>query len=110
MVRGRRLLVRFASPAAFLVSAHLGAAPAPRSPDFTREVRPILADRCFRCHGPDESPRKRGLRLDTEAGSRALLPSGNRAIVPRDPSDSELVRRILADDPDDLMPPPDQHR
>ncbi|MBK7874993.1 MAG: DUF1553 domain-containing protein [Planctomycetes bacterium] len=74
--------------------------------DFGRDVRPILADRCFRCHGPDEGARKRGLRLDTQAGSRATLTDGERAIVPGDPKASALVDRITSDDPDAIMPPP----
>ncbi|MFO1008722.1 MAG: DUF1553 domain-containing protein [Planctomycetota bacterium] len=74
--------------------------------DFGRDVRPILADRCFRCHGPDEGARKRGLRLDTEDGSRATLGDGEHAIVPGDPASSALVDRIRSDDPDAIMPPP----
>ena len=76
------------------------------SVDFNRDVRPILSDRCFGCHGPDaEHGRRAGLRLDTEEGSRATLPSGARAIVPGDLDASEAVERILSDDPDDVMPP-----
>jgi cytochrome c553 len=73
--------------------------------DFNRDVRPILADRCFRCHGPDGGARKRGLRLDTEDGSRATLASGLRAIVPGSSKESELVVRITSEDPDERMPP-----
>ncbi|MCE2883298.1 MAG: DUF1553 domain-containing protein [Planctomycetaceae bacterium] len=79
--------------------------------DFNRDVRPILSDRCFGCHGPDaERGRRAGLRLDTEEGSRAELASGARAIVPGDLDASEAVRRILSDDPDDVMPPPELKR
>src|SRR6187399_2099919 len=78
--------------------------------DFNRDVRPILADRCFRCHGPDAGPRKRGLRLDTEEGSRALLKSGEHAIVPKDIEHSEAARRIASADPDEVMPPPSLNR
>jgi hypothetical protein len=81
------------------------------SVDFNRDVRPILSDRCFGCHGPDaEHGRRAGLRLDTEEGSRATLPSGARAIVPGDLDASEAVERILSDDPDDVMPPPELKR
>ncbi len=80
------------------------------SVDFNRDVRPILADRCFRCHGPDIGERKRGLRLDTEEGSRALLKSGARAIVPGAASQSELIARITSDDFSEVMPPPALHR
>jgi hypothetical protein len=78
--------------------------------DFNRDVRPILADRCFRCHGPDPVPRKRGLRLDTMEGSRALLASGRRAIAPGDVAASEAARRIASEDPDERMPPPSLNR
>jgi len=78
--------------------------------DFNRDVRPILADRCFRCHGPDAGPRKRGLRLDNEEGSRALLKSGEHAIVPSDVEHSEAARRIASADPEEVMPPPSLNR
>ncbi len=67
---------------------------------FSRDVRPILARSCFTCHGPDESQRMAGLRLDQR---EAAVEMG--AIVPGEPDDSELVRRILSDDPDEQMPP-----
>ncbi len=81
--------------------------PVPTPPDFNREVRPILSDRCFRCHGPDAGARKRGLRLDTSEGATALLKSGLRAIVPGDVNASEMARRITSDEPDEVMPPPE---
>lgn len=74
-------------------------------PSFSREIRPILADRCFRCHGPDDQNRKAGLRLDVTEEARRELKGGRRAIVPGQPEASELIKRILTDDPDDLMPP-----
>ena len=75
-------------------------------PDFNRDVRPILSDRCFGCHGPDANKgRRAGLRLDTPEGGTALLASGNRAIVPGDPDASALVARIHAGNADDIMPP-----
>ncbi len=76
------------------------------APDFQRDVRPILADRCFRCHGPDAGARKRGLRLDTQEGSRAELKSGERAIVPHDVDTSAAAQRITSEDDDEVMPPP----
>ena len=79
--------------------------------DFNRDVRPILSDRCFGCHGPDAARgRRAGLRLDTEEGSRTELASGARAIVPGDLDASEAVRRMLSDDPDEVMPPPELKR
>ena len=80
------------------------------APDFLREVRPILAEHCLECHGPDEAVRAAGLRLDRPDAALALLPSGNRAIVPGDSAGSELLRRINAGDPDVVMPPPDANR
>ncbi|HZN60569.1 MAG TPA: DUF1549 domain-containing protein, partial [Planctomycetota bacterium] len=89
-------------------TARLGAEPERRPVDFNFEVRPLLSDRCFRCHGPDERSRKAGLRLDTPEGAVAPLRKvGRFAIVPGHPEASELVRRILADDPDERMPPPE---
>lgn len=69
--------------------------------DFTRDIRPILSDKCFHCHGPDGAERKGNLRLDTREG---LLESGT--VQPGNPKSSELVARILTDDEGDLMPPP----
>ena len=61
---------------------------------FARDVRPILSDNCFACHGPDDKARKAGLRLDTQEGAFAELESGGRAIVPGKPDESELIARI----------------
>ncbi len=72
--------------------------------DFTREVRPILAARCFQCHGHDDKVRKDGLRLDVRDGATKELKDGSRAIVPGKPDDSELYQRITADD-SSVMPP-----
>jgi hypothetical protein len=73
--------------------------------EFNREIRPLLADRCFRCHGPDARQRKGDLRLDTAEGATAKR-DGTAAIVPRDSAASELIRRITADDEAERMPPP----
>lgn len=69
--------------------------------DFARDVQPILSDRCYVCHGPDAGQRASDLRLDQQESAHAL------AITPGVPEDSELVRRITSDDPDEIMPPPD---
>ncbi len=84
------------------------AAPAERPVRFNRDVRPILSETCFHCHGPDEHSRKADLRLDTPDGAIADL-GGYQAIVPSDLKNSEGWQRIITDDPDDLMPPPDSH-
>ncbi len=74
--------------------------------DFNSQIRPLLSDRCFACHGPDEKARKAKLRLDTREGALKELADGWAVIKPGDPDKSELVQRILATDEDDLMPPP----
>ncbi|MCE2882845.1 MAG: DUF1553 domain-containing protein [Planctomycetaceae bacterium] len=82
-----------------------------RRVDFNRDVRPILSDRCFGCHGPDAAKgRKAGLRLDTAEGAYAVLSSGLRALVPGDLHASEAARRIRSTDPDEVMPPPELKR
>src|SRR5882762_955977 len=74
--------------------------------DFNFQIRPLLSDRCFKCHGPDEKARKKKLRLDTREGIFKELKDGWAVVKPGDPTKSELVRRIFATDEDDLMPPP----
>src|ERR1041384_545307 len=68
--------------------------------DFNRDIRPILSDNCFACHGPDQNKRKAKLRLDVR--EEAVK---KQAIVPGKPDESEVVRRIFSTDPDELMPP-----
>lgn len=75
------------------------------SVDFVADIRPILADNCFKCHGPDDEARKADLRLDNFKGATSPAKHDKIAIVPGKPDESELVRRITADDPDDHMPP-----
>ncbi|MEM7391153.1 MAG: PSD1 and planctomycete cytochrome C domain-containing protein [Verrucomicrobiota bacterium] len=74
--------------------------------EFNRDIRPILSDNCFACHGPDEKERKAGFRIDLEAGALARLDHGP-AILPGKPEDSEVFRRISTPDEDELMPPPE---
>src|SRR5882672_1995737 len=73
--------------------------------DFSSQIRPLISSKCFSCHGPDESSRKAKLRLDLR-DEAIKVHKGTRAIVPGDAASSELVRRITATDPDDIMPPP----
>ncbi|MCI0540341.1 MAG: PSD1 and planctomycete cytochrome C domain-containing protein, partial [Verrucomicrobiales bacterium] len=80
--------------------------PSAGSVDFNREIRPILSDNCFACHGPDEGARKAKLRLDHREGALKGGKSGDPAIIPGKPDESELIKRIMTSDEDDLMPPP----
>ena len=73
--------------------------------DFNREVRPILSENCYTCHGPDSGKRKAGLRLDLKEDALARLKSENFAIVPGHPEKSSLVERLLTKDEDEHMPP-----
>ncbi len=73
---------------------------------FNRDVRPILSDHCYECHGPDEAVRQAGLRLDNGESARSVLRSGRRALVPGDLDRSQLFQRIAAADALDRMPPP----
>lgn len=77
--------------------------------DFNRDVRPILSDNCFACHGFDAKKRKAGLRLDTAEGARTPI-DGAYPVKPGDPAASTILQRILSADPDDVMPPPDTHK
>jgi len=73
---------------------------------YNRDIRPILSNHCFACHGPDKAQRKAGLRLDVATEAQAEH-DGERAIVPGNADASALVQRIITADADDLMPPPD---
>src|SRR3954454_8843472 len=77
--------------------------------DFSRDVRPILSDKCYFCHGPDEKARKAKLRLDTKEGVFRVK-DGVAVVIPGKSAESELVRRITTNDADDHMPPPDSNR
>ena len=79
--------------------------PSPRPVDFDRDIRPILSENCFACHGPDAAKRKAKLRLDTKVGAFADL-GGHAAIVAGKPDESELIARVESPDPDERMPPP----
>src|SRR5947209_14181593 len=79
-------------------------AEAPATVEFNRDVRPILSENCFACHGPDKGKRKANLRLDNEADALAER-DGRRALVPGDPGRSALYRRITAADGGERMPP-----
>ncbi|QDT55993.1 Planctomycete cytochrome C [Caulifigura coniformis] len=101
---------------AFLATSHLVPAPAAGAErngkwpvDFQRDIRPILAQNCFTCHGPDAASREAGLRLDRRPDAIGRLESGQAAIHPGHAESSELIRRLVADD-SELMPPPETGR
>ncbi len=73
--------------------------------DYNRDIRPILSENCFACHGPDANKRKAGLRLDVREGAIKPLKSGETAVVPGDAGHSAMLARILSDDADEHMPP-----
>ena len=78
--------------------------------EFQRDVRPILSDRCFKCHGPDVEKRKAKLRLDLREDALKPAKSGDHAIVPGKPDASELVSRIFSTDEKEIMPPPEMKK
>ena len=90
---------------ALLLLALAAAAPAADTVEFNRDIRPILSDNCFYCHGNDASHRKAKLRLDLR--DAALK---KEAFVPGKPEESELIKRLSLTDPDEVMPPPDSHK
>ena len=96
------LLLVGISPRAFAESS--------KSAHFNRDVRPILAEYCFHCHGPDPGTRKANLRLDTEAGFFAKAESGDTPVLRGNAEGSPLYRRLISKDKDELMPPPKSHK
>jgi len=78
--------------------------------EFNRDLRPILADKCFACHGSDAGQRQAGLRLDQAEGATQVLDSGSRAIVPCLPEASAVWQRIQSASPAERMPPPESHK
>src|SRR5437867_3901248 len=103
----RRVLVMATVGWLLLVACGLQslAAKPPEKVSYNRDIRPVLSDKCFFCHGPDANKRKGKLRLDIREEALA-----KKAFVPGKPEESELVRRIFTTDADDQMPPPASHR
>ena len=83
----------------------------PEIVDFNFHVRPILSDRCYTCHGPDEKKREANLRLDTYQGAIAAIGKNkdHYAVVPGETEKSKLIERIFSDLPEDIMPPPESN-
>ena len=92
----------------FSVNKQSKEAAIPEVVDFNYHVRPILSDRCFKCHGPDAKARKAGLRLDTEEGAFAALKDDpkHHILIPGDPLQSAMYARIITTDTAEVMPPP----
>ena len=101
------LMVLTAALATSQQTAH--AAAIPERIEFNRDIRPILSDNCFACHGPDENQRQAEYRLDIEEVAYREH-DGVRAIVPGMPSESDLFRRITSTDDDLRMPPSESHQ
>ncbi|MDX2042160.1 MAG: DUF1549 domain-containing protein [Acidobacteriota bacterium] len=104
------LCIIFLAIAGWLVLSTAKATQPARRIDFNRDIRPILSDKCFACHGPDATAKKIKLRLDSEADATADLGRGRRAIVPGDAEKSLLVQRITHSDEAMRMPPADSGR
>ncbi len=96
----------------FSAAVHAGDAPVKQAKriDFARDIRPILANHCWACHGPDEKTREAGLRFDVRDVAIAKLKSERRAIVPGDAKSSALIARIHAVKESQRMPPPDSKK
>ncbi len=77
---------------------------------FNRDIRPILSENCFACHGLDSEERKADLRLDVQEAAFAPNKHGEAAIVPGKPDDSLIWQRIISTDEDEIMPPPESHK
>lgn len=93
-----------------IISALASPAPGEEAVDFNRDIRPILANHCFKCHGPDEKTREAGVRFDIRDAALAIGESGAAPIVPGKPAESEILARIHADDEDLRMPPPSANK
>ena len=97
-------------PATVVLAAFAGSNLSSATISFNRDIRPILSENCYACHGPDEETREADLRLDVEAN--AFVPHGKyeAAIIKGDPKNSPLYQRIITDDESDIMPPLDSHK
>src|SRR5579872_1895510 len=82
----------------------------PKPVSFNRDIRPIMSDTCFRCHGPDKNARMAGMRLDIRAEALKPLPDHLTPIVPGDPEHSAIIARIFEANPARIMPPGFAHK
>src|SRR4051812_19238219 len=101
----RRLLKLFTCLIAIVTGRAVLAANVPAKIEFNRDIRPIFSENCYQCHGPDKNARKADLRLDTKEGLFSPI-DGNSPIVAGNLQKSELYRRIVIADRDEVMPKP----
>jgi hypothetical protein len=106
----RLSILAFSAAVACAAACFARSAVASERPGYNRDIRPILSDNCFGCHGPDDHDRKAGLRLDVPQPDKPPTDSGLAAIVQGKPETSELIARILSDDTDLVMPPPESNK
>lgn len=104
--------MRFVSPLALLIASLVSPPLAGAEINFNRDIRPLLSNRCFECHGPDEHERKAGLRLDLAQGEHGAYRTrkGRTAIQPGSVEESELWHRVVSENPDERMPPPESKK
>ena len=105
--KGRYAVVRMKKVGIVVAQGLLTAAVLADPVSYDRDIRPILTSACFHCHGPDKETRKAKLRLDTEEGAKAMLREGHWPVVAGKPDESEILKRMLHDDPEEVMPPPE---
>ncbi|HYV26948.1 MAG TPA: c-type cytochrome domain-containing protein, partial [Candidatus Eisenbacteria bacterium] len=106
---GQRWLVTALLLALPATSTLLAASSTGKKVEFNRDIRPILSDNCFACHGPDEKKRKGKFRLDTRDGALTKRDQG-QPIVPKSAKTSLVYQRIISKDADEVMPPPESHK
>ncbi len=85
----------------------------PETVSFNEHIQPILSENCYHCHGPDSGtrePKKEQLRLDRAEDAFAIREDGKPVIIKKNPSESEIIKRMLSTDPDEIMPPPRSHK
>ena len=104
-VRMEKLKQLLATASALLLTASAASSDAAETITYNRDIRPILSDKCFFCHGPDQNQRKGKFRLDVREDAVT-----KKAIVPGQPDESGVIRRIRTTDPEEVMPPLDSHR
>ncbi|MEO2048001.1 MAG: PSD1 and planctomycete cytochrome C domain-containing protein [Pirellulales bacterium] len=97
-------------PALLALACTAGAQAEESAVEFQRDIQPILAEHCMQCHGADADSREASLRLDLRDHALAGGDTGEPAVVPQHPEQSQLIIRVLSDDPDLMMPPPDEKK